>query len=127
MEQENKRYTKTHEWIMTDGEQLVIGITEHAQALLGDLVYVELPKIGREVQQGDELGVVESVKAAADFYAPVSGQVISVNTAVQDQAALVNQSPEQEGWLVKIKPKQPAELDALLTQADYLQQLSESH
>jgi glycine cleavage system H protein len=127
MENKNKRYTKTHEWAVADGEQLTIGITQHAQALLGDLVYVELPKIGRQVKPGDELGVVESVKAAADFYAPVSGQVVSVNPAVQDQAALVNQSPELDGWLVKLAPSQPQEWEGLLSEAEYLQHINESH
>ncbi len=122
----NKRYTATHEWIMAEGEYMTVGITAHAQALLGDLVYVELPAIGKIVAQHDELGVVESVKAAADFYAPISGTVVAINPAVQDQAGLVNESPEQAGWLVKLSARDPAELDTLFNQAQYLQQLNQT-
>ena len=127
MDKTNKRYTATHEWISADGEHMTVGITEHAQALLGDLVFIELPQIGRDVTQGAELGVVESVKAAADFYAPISGHVVAVNPLVQNNAALVNQSPEQDGWLVKIKATNAEELNKLLNQEQYLQQLSETH
>ncbi len=119
-----KRFTATHEWLLPDGELMIMGITEHAQALLGDLVYIELPRVGTQVTQGAPLGVVESVKAAADFYAPISGEVVAVNAAVQDNVALVNLSPEQDGWLVKLLPSHANEFTTLLETAQY-QQLTE--
>lgn len=127
MDNSDKRYTATHEWILATDEHITVGITEHAQSLLGDLVFVELPPIGRHVTRGKELGVVESVKAAADFYAPISGEVVAVNPLVQNNAALVNQSPEQEGWLVKLQASNKAEIDELFSKEQYLQQLNETH
>ena len=119
------KYTKTHEWVQIHGDdELTIGITEHAQELLGDLVFVELPEVGNKVNAGDDLGVVESVKAASDFYAPVSGVVISVNENVSEDPSLVNQNPYDQGWLVKIKPDAPNELDKLLD-ADSYQKVAE--
>jgi glycine cleavage system H protein len=118
------KFTKTHEWVKEDDSEATIGITDHAQALLGDMVFVELPAVGREVSAGDELGVVESVKAASDFYAPVSGTVIAVNSAVAENPALVNSDPYALGWLVKLKPSKPAELSALLTADQYQTQLA---
>lgn len=97
------KYTKTHEWIRLENEEVTLGITEHAQELLGDLVFVELPEVGNNYSEGDEIGVVESVKAASDFYSPVTGEVIEVNQAVADNPAVVNEDPYGEGWLVKLK------------------------
>ena len=97
------KFTRTHEWLKSNGTEMTIGITEHAQQLLGDMVFVELPEKGDEVNAGDELGVVESVKAASDFYAPISGVVIAVNQQVSENPALVNSDPYGAGWLVKIK------------------------
>ncbi len=122
------KYTTTHEWINTSNtEEMTVGITDHAQSLLGDLVFIDLPTIGQQVRAGQELGVVESVKAASDFYAPIGGTITAVNTAVQQNVALVNQSPEQDGWLVKIKPNSLEELNALLDQTQYQNQVTEGH
>ncbi len=121
------KYTTTHEWITTDNmDEMTIGITEHAQSLLGDLVFVDMPPLGKQIKAGQELGVVESVKAASDFYAPISGIVTAVNTRVQNDVALVNQSPEHDGWLVKIKPDNLDELATLLDKSQY-QNLTEEH
>ena len=124
---ENIKFTKTHEWVQPNQEPMIIGITEHAQELLGDLVFIELPDEGKQVQAGDELGVVESVKAASDFYAPVSGTVISVNHEVTEDPSLVNTDPLGAGWLVKIKPSNPAELSELLSADEYHHQIAGEH
>lgn len=122
------KYTTTHEWVNTNNtDEMAVGITDHAQSLLGDLVFVDLPTIGQQVRAGQELGVVESVKAASDFYAPIGGTITAVNAAVQQNVALVNQSAEQEGWLVKIKPDNLEELNSLLDQAQYQTQVTEGH
>lgn len=121
------RYTKTHEWIENTTDDLCVGITEHAQQLLGDLVYVELPSEGKTVQAGDELGVVESVKAASDFYAPISGTIVAINQEVITKPELVNTDPLGKGWLVKIKPSNSTELAELLTADDYNHLIAEGH
>lgn len=115
----NLKFTSTHEWLQIADNEVIIGITDHAQELLGDMVFVELPEIGDEVGAGDELGVVESVKAASDFYAPVSGVVTEVNEEVRDNPALVNSEPYSTGWLVKLKPNDSSEIDALLDAEKY--------
>ncbi len=119
------KYTSTHEWLREDSEGAVIGITNHAQELLGDMVFVDLPEIGDEFTAGDEMGVVESVKAASDFYSPVSGKVIEVNEAVRENPAVVNLDPYHDGWLVKIKISQPSEMENLLTEEQYNQEIEE--
>lgn len=121
------RFTKTHEWLKVGEEDVTIGITEHAQQLLGDMVFIELPEEGDEVKKGDELGVVESVKAASDFYAPVSGVVTAVNQAANENPALVNSEPLGAGWLVKMRLSDPEELKTLLTQEQYQQEITEDH
>lgn len=121
------RFTKTHEWLQANDNEVTIGITDHAQQLLGDLVFIELPVIGESFQAGDELGVVESVKAASDFYAPVSGEVIAVNAAALGNPALVNTHPENEGWLVKLRPTNVGEMNSLLNREEYQRTLSEDH
>ena len=121
------KFTKTHEWVKQDKDYLSIGITDHAQQLLGDLVFVELPEEGKKIAAGDELGVVESVKAASDFYAPISGVVIAVNHEVSSNPALINTDPLGAGWLVKMKASDLDELNQLLTAADYRKQLDEEH
>ncbi|MBA3535691.1 MAG: glycine cleavage system protein GcvH [Tatlockia sp.] len=121
------KYTRTHEWIKNDGNEMTIGITEHAQQLLGDMVFVELPEAGDEVKAGEELGVVESVKAASDFYAPVSGVVVAVNQQVNENPALVNSDPYGAGWLVKLKSNNPAELSELLNAEQYKNEIAEEH
>jgi glycine cleavage system H protein len=98
------RYTKTHEWVRRDDEFLTIGITDHAQTMLGDLVYVELPQLEASLDNGQECAVVESVKAAADIYCPVPGEVIEVNVAVIENPQLINQDPYGKGWLIRVRP-----------------------
>jgi glycine cleavage system H protein len=119
------KFTRTHEWILLNGNEATIGITEHAQSLLGDLVFIEMPKEGTAVQAGDELGVVESVKAASDFYAPIGGEVIAINPAALENPSLVNQDPYGAGWLVKIQAKNLDEAQELLTESDYQKEISE--
>ncbi|KAG8989252.1 hypothetical protein FRB94_008043 [Tulasnella sp. JGI-2019a] len=116
-----KRYTSDHEWVEYDSETQIgtVSITEYAQSSLGDVVFVELPDVKTQIEQGDQLGAVESVKAASDIYAPVSGIVEAVNEKLGDQPGLLNKSPEKDGWLCKIKLSNPAEMDALLTQEAY--------
>ena len=113
------RYTKEHEWIRLDGDTAVVGITEHAQSQLGDVVYVELPQIGKSVAAGDEAAVVESVKAASEVYAPASGEVVAVNDALADTPATVNEDAEGKGWFLKLKLKDPGELEQLMTAEQY--------
>jgi glycine cleavage system H protein len=110
------RFTKTHEWIAADG---TVGISDHAQHEITDVVFVELPKAGRSVKAGEGASVVESVKAAFDVYAPVAGQVAAVNPEVVANPALVNQSPYDKGWLFRLKPADPAEWDGLMTYERY--------
>jgi glycine cleavage system H protein len=113
------RYTKDHEWIRLDGDTAVVGITEHAQSQLGDVVYVELPAIGKSFAAGDEAAVVESVKAASEVYAPASGEVVAVNAALADMPATVNEDAEGKGWFLKLKLADPAELEKLMTAEQY--------
>jgi len=114
------RYAKSHEWVRNDGSGVyTVGITEHAQELLGDLVYVELQEVDAELNAGDSAGVVESVKAASDVYAPVSGEVVAVNEALADAPEKVNKEPFKGGWLFKIKISEEAELDELLDADGY--------
>jgi len=113
------RYTKEHEWIRLDGDTAVVGISEHAQSQLGDVVYVELPQIGKSFAAGDEAAVVESVKAASEVYAPASGEVVAVNDALADTPATVNEDAEGTGWFLKLKLKDPGELEQLMTAEQY--------
>jgi len=112
-------YTKDHEWISVEGATATVGITEHAQAQLGDLVYVELPEKGRKLAMGAEAVVVESVKAASDVYSPVSGEVIATNGELTGDPAMVNRSAEGDGWLFKMKLDDPGELSGLMDLAAY--------
>ena len=121
------RYTKDHEWIRVDGTEGVVGITDFAQGQLGDIVYVELPAIGKKLEKGKEAGVVESVKAASEVYAPVSGEVTAVNTVLADDPARVNQDAAGEGWFFKVKLANPKELDDLMDEAAYKAFASEAH
>jgi len=116
---ENFRYTKEHEWVRVDGAIGTVGITNHAQNELGDIVYVDLPKPGTQVSQGGTLGSVESVKAVSDIYAPVSGEVTEVNTVLADAPEKLNADPHGEAWLVKIKLGTPGEFEKLMSAADY--------
>jgi glycine cleavage system H protein len=115
----NIRYTKEHEWIRIDGDEATIGITDFAQNQLGDIVFVELPEVGRKVEKGKEAGVVESVKAASEVYAPLSGEVTAVNTGLGDDPARVNADAMGEGWFYKIKLADAKELGELMDEAAY--------
>jgi len=118
----NLKYASSHEWALLEGDIVTVGISDHAQDALGDLVYVELPNVGDTVSQGDEAGVVESVKAASDIYAPVSGEIIEINEALTDSPEIVNSEPYDGGWLYKIRASDVAELDALMSAEEYAAQ-----
>lgn len=114
------KYTKTHEWLRLESDDIAVaGITHYAQEQLGDLVFIELPEVGTEVTQGAEAGSIESVKAASELHAPVSGTVVEANAALVDEPSLANQDPTGEGWFIKVKLSDPAELDDLMDQAAY--------
>jgi glycine cleavage system H protein len=117
------KYAKSHEWVRVSGDTGTVGITDHAQHELTDIVFVELPAVGRQVKVGEACAVVESVKTASDIYSPVSGEIIEVNPAVVDNPALVNTDPHAAGWFYKIKLSNPAEIDALLSPEDYKKQI----
>ena len=113
------KFTREHEWVRLEGDVAVVGITDYAQTELGDVVFVELPAGGTTVSQGESFGVVESVKAASDLYAPLSGEVLEANPALQDAPELVNQQPYGGGWMLKVRPSDRRELDNLLDAAAY--------
>ena len=114
------KFAKSHEWLKQgDDNVATVGITDYAQDSLGDITFVELPAVGDTFQKGETFGVVESVKAASDIYAPVSGEVVAVNEELNDAPEKINQSPYGDGWLIKIKIADPSEIDSLLTPADY--------
>jgi glycine cleavage system H protein len=116
---ENFHYTKEHEWVRVDGETATVGITDHAQEELGDIVYVDLPKVGATLEKGKTFGSVESVKAVSDVYSPVSGEVVEINEALATAPEKLNADPHGEAWLVKIKLTAPDEIKQLLSAADY--------
>ena len=113
------KYTEDHEWLKSEGDIATVGITTHAQDALGDVVFVELPEIGRGYAQKDTAGVVESVKAAADVYMPVSGEVVEVNEALRDDPSLANSDPQGAGWFFKVRLAEPAQVAALMDEAAY--------
>ena len=113
------KYQESHEWARQEGDLIVCGITDHAQDSLSDVVYVELPAVGRALKQGEVFGVVESVKAASDLYMPMSGEIVEVNTTLADTPETVNTDPYGGGWMIKFKPTNPAEWDSLLSALDY--------
>ncbi len=115
----NMKYAKSHEWLVMDGDIATVGITFYAQEQLGDVVFVELPDVGKKVAVGGEIAVVESVKAASEIYSPVSGEVVETNSALQDTPELINQAPEAEGWIYKIKLSDKNELEVLLDENHY--------
>ena len=117
------KYTKSHEWVRISGDIATVGITDHAQHELSDIVFVELPEIGRKVKAGDACAVVESVKTASDIYSPVSGEILETNKTVVDNPALVNKEPHTGGWFFRIKLSSPAELNALLSPEKYQAQI----
>ncbi len=121
------KYASTHEWVRMEADgTATVGITDHAQEQLGDLVFVELPEVGARYAAGDACAVVESVKAASDIYAPISGTVVEVNEALEESPQLVNEDPYGDGWLFRLEPSDPSELDSLLDAAAYLEQIRES-
>jgi glycine cleavage system H protein len=113
------RYTRDHEWIRLEGDIATVGISDHAQEQLGDIVFVELPQVGKKLAKGGEAAVVESVKAASEIFAPAAGEVVEVNTALSDNPGTVNESPEGAGWFLKMKLDNRADLDALMDEAAY--------
>ncbi|MGB2426716.1 MAG: glycine cleavage system protein GcvH [Alteromonas sp.] len=120
------RYTATHEWVRPEGDGIfTVGITEHAQELLGDMVFVELPDVGDEVSTGDDIVVAESVKAASDVYAPISGEILAVNEELEDSPELVNSDPFGDGWMFKIKAEDASEVESLLDAEGYEESIDE--
>ena len=119
------RYTKEHEWVKVEGDKGRIGITDHAQNELTEIVYVELPKVGKKVKKGEQLGVVESVKTVSDVYSPISGDVVEVNAALEDSPQALNSSPYDDGWFAVVRMSNPAEAKELLDAAAYKKTLDE--
>jgi glycine cleavage system H protein len=122
----DRRYTAEHEWVKLEGDVAVVGITDFAQDQLGDVVYVELPKVGDKVEAMKPFGVVESVKTASDLFAPIGGTIAEVNSKLTDEPQLVNDAPYEGGWMIKIQPDDPAEIDTLLTADQYADQVAKS-
>ena len=112
-------FTRDHEWIRVDGDTATVGISDHAQSALGDIVFAEVPEAGKTLAKGQEAAVVESVKAASDVYSPLAGEVVEGNAAVADDPALINRDPEGEGWFFKLKLADPGEVDGLMDEAAY--------
>ena len=119
MTPDDRKYTKSHEWIRVDGDEALVGITDHAQNALGDITYVELPETGQTVETGEECGVIESVKAASDFYAPASGEISEVNAHLEDEPEIINRDPYDDGWIFKMKHFDEEEIEALLDAPGY--------
>ena len=115
-----KKYTKEHEWVQIAGDIAIVGITNHAQESLGDIVFIDLPTVGKEFKENEELCVIESVKAASDIYAPIDGEVTEVNNSLLDDASIVNKDAENDGWIFKIKYSNPNQYDKLMTLDQYL-------
>jgi glycine cleavage system H protein len=123
----NLRYTKDHEWILVEGDTGTVGITDHAQDALGDIVFVDLPKVGTACQAGKIFGTVESVKAVSDLFSPASGDVTELNDTLKDQPEAVNEDPYGKGWLMKIRLSKPSEVDALMNAEDYSAYAAQEH
>ena len=121
------RFTRDHEWVRLDGDLAIVGITDYAQSQLGDVVYVELPEIGHRVEKGKEAAVVESVKAASEVYAPVSGEVAAINEMITTDPATVNADPMGQGWFIKLRLDDPKELDSLMDEEAYKRFIEEQH
>ncbi|MEF8848070.1 MAG: glycine cleavage system protein GcvH [Candidatus Thermoplasmatota archaeon] len=117
------RYTKSHEWVKTDGKKAVVGITDHAQEELTDIVFVELPSVGDKVKKGDELCVVESVKSVSEIYSPISGEITNINEKLEEEPETINENPYDEGWLVEIEIEDESELEDLLSSDEYKEEV----
>jgi len=122
---EDLLYTKEDEWVRRDGDDVVIGVSDFAQSQLGDIVFVELPEPGTQTQSGEPFGTIESVKAVSDLFAPLSGEVVSINQALEDEPEQVNEACYGEGWLLRLRPSDPSELDSLLDAAGYRESIGE--
>ena len=120
---DDMRYAQDHEWVKTEGDGVRVGISDYAQDQLGDIVYVELPEVGASLAKGEEFGTVESVKAVSELFMPIGGEVLAVNTALEDAPENVNNSPYDQGWMIEIKPSDPGEMDTLMTKDAYLEML----
>ena len=116
---EEKKYSKDHEWVFIENNIATVGITDHAQESLGDIVFVELPEIGKDVSSGNEVSVIESVKAASDIFAPIDGKIIETNNKLNDDASIINKDPENEGWIFKIEISNSKNLDDLMSLEQY--------
>ena len=117
------RYAESHEWAKIEGDRVKAGITDYAQDQLGDIVFVELPDVGETFEKGAEFGTVESVKAVSELYMPVGGEIVAVNTTLEDAPEHVNNSPFSEGWMIEVEPEDKSELDSLMTKDEYIQSL----
>jgi glycine cleavage system H protein len=115
----DRKYTKEHEWIKIDGETVILGITNFAQDQLTDVVFVELPEVGKQIEQNGNLCVVESVKSVSDIFSPISGEIVEVNNTLEDSPALINNDPFEDGWIVKLKVKDEKDLEQLMTAEEY--------
>ena len=115
----NLKYTRDHEWLLVEGDTATVGITQHAQEALGDLVYVELPEVGRSLTAGDDFAVVESVKAASEVYSPITGEIVEANATLDGAPETINEDPYEEGWIVKIKLSDPEELAECMDASEY--------
>ena len=120
-----KKYSKEHEWIELNGNIATIGITNHAQESLGDIVFVELPVVGKKVAQGEEVCVVESVKAASDIFSPIGGKIVEINNILKDNGSLINEDPENKGWIFKLESSNLAEIKNLMSSSEYINFLKE--
>jgi glycine cleavage system H protein len=127
MAKENLLYSKDHEWVRREGDAVVVGVTDYAQHELGDVVFVDLPAAGKALKKGDPVANIESVKAVSDVYSPVSGAVLAANARLSDNPELVNQDPFGEGWILRVKPSDPAEFGKLMSNVDYEKHVEEQH
>jgi glycine cleavage system H protein len=120
------RYSESHEWVQSDGDKVKIGISDYAQDQLGDIVFVEMPAVGDTFEKGAEFGTVESVKAVSELYLPIAGEVVAVNTALEDAPESINNSPYADGWMIQLKPDDPSEIESLMTKDAYVDSLQAS-
>ena len=122
---DDRKYTQEHEWVQVEGDLGIVGVTDHAASELGDIVYVDLPEAGAEFSAGDSVGSIESVKAVADLFLPISGEIVEINDALDGDPSLVNSSPMDDGWMIKVRLADPSELDSLMDASAYEELLGE--